>query len=402
MRVALITVNYPPLRSSTAVQMRDLAREFAAHGHRPTVLVPDPEIRRTWEIEHTDGVEVLRIRAPRTRDIGYVQRTLAEALLPWAMLYGLWRSPLRRERWDGVIWWSPSIFFGPLVNRLKRASGCRSYMILRDIFPDWALDLGLLRPGPVYRFFKRVERQQHDAADVIGVQSPSNLECIAQLRNAPHVRLEVLWNWLSPASATPCRIDLSQTPLAGRTIIAYTGNMGVAQNLDVLLDLAKRLRTRRDIGFLLVGRGSDVPHLRALAAERQLDNVLFHDEVEPVEIPALLEQCHIGFLGLDPRHKTHNIPGKFLAYLQAGIPVLARVNPNNDLVGLIDNEGVGRVDLEGTTDSLQAIAEAMAADAPGRARMSANGRQLAARLFSSATAVRQIVAALNGRPHQSN
>ena len=205
----------------------------------------------------------------------------------------------------------------------------------------------------------------------------------------------MLWNWLAEVPNTGCSIVLDATPLAGRTIFVYAGNMGVAQGVDVFVDLAERLKHRRDIGFLFVGRGSEVPRLRASAVERRLDNVLFHDEVDPNEIPGLLAQCHVGLLALDPRHKTHNIPGKFVAYVQAGLPVLARINANNDLVGLIENEGVGRVNAGTTLESLQAIAENMADDHHGRESMSSRGREVAKKLFSPTTAVRQIVAALS-------
>lgn len=375
--------------------MRDLAREFVAQGHEPVVLVPDFTITRPWVMEDDDGVRVLRLRTPRFVEVGYVRRTLAEYLLPGAMRRALRSSPMASTRWDGVVWWSPSIFLGPLVQALRASSGCPSYLILRDIFPDWAVDLGLMRRGIVYRFFKAIERQQHRAASIVGVQAPSNLALIAPLPHVPGARLEVLWNWLSPAPDVGCSIDVARSPLSGRTIFVYAGNMGVAQKLDVLLDLAERLTHRADIGFLLVGRGSELPALRASAADRGLTNVLFHDEIDSREIPGLLAQCHVGFLALDPRHTTHNIPGKFLAYVQAGLPVLARVNANNDLVGLIEMNDVGRVDHGATVDSLRALAEQLVDDAPGRAAMAAHGRALAGNLFSSAAAVGQIIDALS-------
>jgi glycosyltransferase involved in cell wall biosynthesis len=375
--------------------MRDLAREFAVQGHHAIVFVPDSDLREPWTLETRSGVQVCRLRAPRIRDISYLRRTISELALPWMMLRGLRASPFRSEQWDGVIWWSPPIFFGPFVKKLKRLSGCPSYLILRDIFPDWAVDLGLLRRGVVYRFFKWIERQQHEAADIVGVQSPSNLSFVSQLEANPAIRLEVLWNWLSPASNVGCRIEIAATPLAGRTIFVYTGTMGVAQKLDGLLELAGRLRNRKDIGFLFVGRGGELPRLRTAAAALALENVVFHDEIDAEEIPGLLAQCHVGCLALDPRHKTHNIPGKFLAYVQAGLPVLARINANNELVGLIETRGVGRVDITSSPDSLQALAEAMADDRAERERMSSRGRDLAKDLFSSSTAVQQIVAALS-------
>src|SRR5204863_2592464 len=84
-------------------------------------------------------------------------------------------------------------------------------------------------------------------------------------------------------------------------------------------------------------------------ASRGLTNTLFFDEIDSCEMPGLLSQCFIGLLTLDPRHKTHNIPGKFLTYLRAGLPVLARVNPGTDLAYLINNEGVGRA-YDGDSD----------------------------------------------------
>jgi glycosyltransferase involved in cell wall biosynthesis len=376
--------------------MRDLANEFATQGHEPVVLVPESNLGRPWVLETVDGIQVLRLAALPTRDIGYLRRTIGEMVLPWAMLRGLRKSPLGRQRWDAVVWYSPPIFFGPLVRALKRSSECHSYLIQRDVFPEWAVDLGLLREGGLaYRMFKGVQRQQYEAADIIGVQAPSNLAYLAHLMGKPGLRLEVLWNWLADASNTGCSIVLDATPLAGRTIFVYAGNMGVAQGVEVFIDLAERLKQRRDIGFLFVGRGQEVPRLRATAAERGMDNIVFRDEVDPNEIPGLLAQCHIGLLALDPRHKTHNIPGKFVAYVQAGLPVLARINANNDLVGLIETEGVGRVNTDTTPDSLQVLAEQMADDERGRESMSSRGRALARKLFSPSTAVRQIVAALS-------
>jgi glycosyltransferase involved in cell wall biosynthesis len=293
------------------------------------------------------------------------------------------------------VWYSPSIFLGPLVSVLKRATRCRSYLILRDIFPEWAVDMGLLRKGLVYRFFKMVERYQYSVADTIGVQSPSNLGYLAHWTKKPRRRLEVLQNWLAPAPNVGCGVSVTAARMLGRTILVYAGNMGIAQGVDMMLDLAERLIGRRDIGFMFVGRGSEVPRLQARVKEHALENVVFHDEVDPREIPGLLAQCHIGLVALDPRHRTHNVPGKFLAYMQAGLPVLARINVGNDLTDLINNEGVGRVYVGDSLDAFQALAEELCADKAARELMSSKARALAQSLFSATAAVRQIVAALS-------
>lgn len=395
MRIALIADAYAPLRSSIAVQMRDLAQEFVLQGHEPVVIVSSAGLDRPWTIEVLAGVQVLRVRTFQTKDIGYMRRTFNEMLLPFLMLRGIRKSPFRYAQWDAVVWYSPSIFLGLLVGALKRSSNCHSYLILRDIFPEWAVDMGLLRRGAVYWAFKWVERYQYSVADAIGVQSRSNLGYLSEWAKKPGRRLEVLQNWLAPSPDVGSNISIATTPLLGRTILVYAGNMGVAQGMDIFLDLAERLRDRQDIGFMFVGRGSEVPRLRATAAGRALDNTIFCDEVEPSEIPALLAQCHIGLVALDPRHTTHNIPGKFLTYMQAGLPVLARINPGNDLADLIEREGVGRAYVGESSSALQAVAEELVGDQAGRELMSLRGRALGKSLFSPTAAVGQVVAALS-------
>jgi glycosyltransferase involved in cell wall biosynthesis len=395
MRLAMIVDTYVPARISGALQLRDLGIEMLRQGHAVTVIVPAPELTTPHLLERLDGVEVLRVRTAQTKDVGKARRALAEFLLPFALLRGLRASPLRDVRWDGIVWYSPTIFLGPIVKALKRRDGCRGYLILRDLFPDWAVDAGVLRKGLAYRFFKWVERYQYYVADVIGVQTPANVPLV-RTDNHGAARIEVLNNWLADPVVSAGGVDLAATRLAGRTVFGYTGNMGAAQGMDGLIDLATRMRNRSDVGFVFVGRGSDVPRLRAMATQRGLDNVLFLDEVDSSWIPGLLAQCHVGLIALDPRHTTHNIPGKLLTYLRAGLPVLARINPGNDLEAVVNDEGVGYAVAGDSLDALHAHAEQLAADVDLRHYMSARGRALAERMFSPESAVRQVVAGLTG------
>lgn len=394
MRIALIADTFPPLRTSGAVQLRDLSREFVRQGHDLTVMLPAAEIEQPWLAEEMDGVKVLRLRAPRTKDIDYVRRTIGEFLMPFAMRRNLGRSPLAEQKWDGVVWYAPSIFHGPLVNSLKGSSGCKGYLIIRDIFPEWAVDMELMSRGLAYLFFDAVARFQYSVADVIGVQAPGNLAYFDTWSQKPGRQLEVLQNWLADAPATACSIKLAETSLAGRKVFVYAGNMGVAQGMNILIDLAERLRHRSDVGFLFVGRGRDAEKLAASAKARALENVLFQDEIHPDEIPGLYAQCHVGLVVLDPRHKSHNVPGKFLTYMQSGLPVLANINPGNDLAELIRQERVGQVSEGGSAATLEGLAVAMLEGLEADADMPKRCRVLFRRLFAPETAVRQIVAAL--------
>src|SRR5574343_1325913 len=106
MRIALIADTFPPLRTSGAVQLRDLSRELVCNGHALTVLLPSPAQQEPWQIEVLEGVQVLRLKAPRIKDIGYVRRTLGELVMPFSMWRQYRKSPLASERWDGVVWYA--------------------------------------------------------------------------------------------------------------------------------------------------------------------------------------------------------------------------------------------------------------------------------------------------------
>ena len=160
MRIALIADVFPPLRSSGAVQLRDLSAEFFNQGHEVTVMVASPELKTDWQIETWNGVQIVRLKTPQTKDIGYVRRTVGELLMPFWMLRNLRKSPIGSETWDGIVWYSPTIFLGPIALALKKASNCRSYLVVRDIFPEWAVDMGLMGSGLPYRCFKIIANYQ--------------------------------------------------------------------------------------------------------------------------------------------------------------------------------------------------------------------------------------------------
>lgn len=394
MRILIVADTYPPSRISGAVQMRDLALELRKQGHAPAVVTPCADLGRVWGLEDDDGVRVLRVKAMRTKNVRYARRALAELLLPVALYWGFRISPLYRESWDGVVWYSPTIFLGPFVRQLKRHFRAKGYLILRDLFPDWAVDAGVMRRGVAYALLKRIERYQYGVADTIGVQSQGNIRAVARTvrRGAPTI--EVLENWKNPQVCEENDKRLSTTTLAGKAVFVYAGNMGVAHAVGQAMDLAAGLRDRGDVGFLFVGRGSDVDRLRRRALRENLTHVLFMDEIASEEIPGLLGQCHVGILTLHPGHKTHNIPGKFLTYLWAGLPVLAFVNAGNDLENLIREEGVGYASTDGAVGELCRAANELLDNPALHSAMARRCRDLARRNYAPASAARKVIAAL--------
>ena len=395
--IALISPHYPPLRTSAAVQMRDLAREFMNQGYHPVVLVPMNSLLPLWELELMDDIRILRLSSPMMKDVGRFRRAFSEIFLPLSMIYAYKKSPYATVKWTNVIWYSPPIFFGPLIWYLKRSSNCRAYLILRDIFPEWAFDLGLIRKGLIYWLFKAFANFQYSLADTIGIQTGSNISYFQNDKNKYIEKVVVLDNWQSENYSKCSSIKIKFTSLANRKIFVYIGNMGIAQGMDVLIDLAVLLKNRSDIGFIFVGRGTELDRLKSRVFKSNISNILFFDEIDSNEIPSLLNQCHVGLIALDLRHKSHNIPGKFITYLNAGLPVLARINKNTDLEKIIIEEEVGKCYTSDSIASLGKIAEEMIDDDYIYYKMVEKTRPLARRRFSTDNAVRKIMNACSNK-----
>jgi glycosyltransferase involved in cell wall biosynthesis len=397
MRLALLVEYYPPSRASAAVQMSDLALAFARQGHDVTVFTTSPEAQAP-AVQHDDaGVRVLRVPTAKVKGMGLVQRAMSEIFMSLALWRGARRCGLSLRDFDGVIWYSPTIFLAPFVACIKQRSGARAYLILRDLFPQWAVDAGVMRRGPAYWFFRLFERFQYYVADVIGVQSPANL---AQVRKDTRGgrRIEVLYNWIEVDRAEPAATDLLRREgLTGKRILVYGGNMGVAQDVDNLVRLAERLRDCSDVAMLLVGAGSEVERLRGEFAQRRLANVVLVDEVDPDEFRAVLRQCHVGLITLDRRLTTHNIPGKLLAYLEAGLPVAASVNPGNDLLTMIEGSGAGIGFVNGSDAEFAEATRALVCDASRCGAMSRAARALLVERFSVDSVTAQLLSSLTPR-----
>lgn len=391
LRVALVSIHFPPLRTSAALQMSDLAREFVHQGCEVFLITPTEGLTSPCSIEIENGLNILRLNCNKLITSNLLRRTISEITLPFLMIMGLKKSSLHIVKFDLLVWYSPTIFFGPLISYIKNRSNCKTYLILRDIFPEWARDLGLINRGFIYYFFKLVANFQYAVADTIGVQTISNINYFQNWIKLIGKKIEVLNNWITPVAEIGCSIQIKNTTLVGRKIFVYIGNMGVAQDVKFIIDLAYQLMHRNDIGFLFVGRGSELEELKYKVSENSISNTLFFDEIGSSEIPGLLNQCHVGLLALDTRHRSHNIPGKFLNYLSAGLPVLARVNANTDIVNLIEKNNVGLVYCGHSMNEFQRIAEEIIDNAGKYSQMVVNGRLLVRSMFSTVSAVTQIL-----------
>jgi glycosyltransferase involved in cell wall biosynthesis len=358
------------------------------------VIAPDSSLETDCMESVEDGVTVFRVRTGQIEGASRFRRGWNEMRLS-PVLWSAGRDFFRDHPCDLIAFYSPTIFFGPLVRRLKELWACRSYMILRDIFPQWAVDAGALRKGPAYLYFKRHERLQYAASDVIALQSPGNLRYFEERGWHKKYRLEVLYNWTALEAPAPAQVDYRKAwGLEGKVVFVYGGNIGVAQDMDNLLRLAEALRADERIVLLLVGEGSEVPRLRALAAAKGLRNFQVRDAVSQAEYAGMVGQFDVGLISLHRGLKTQNFPGKMLSYFLVSLPVLASINPGNDLQTLLEKEQAGLVSENGEDARLADQARRLAGDEKFRRETGARGRLLLDKLFSAANAARQILSSV--------
>lgn len=391
MRILLIVDCYLPSTKSSAKLMHDLAVELLHDGHEPTILTPVSGLASPLVVTQEDGVCVARVRSGQIKGASRFLRGMREALLSDVLWYQS-RAFLTEKPHDVIVFYSPSIFFGKLVRRLKRLWRCQSYLIVRDLFPQWALDAGVLRRGPAYYFFKAVEFAQYETADVIGVQSPTNLRYFDRPLHRAR-RIEVLYNWTRVAGEPIVANDLrARLGWRDKVVFVYGGNMGVAQDMDAIVRLACALSRHSDARFLLVGDGSEAGRIRNEVARLGLINVAILDPVQQAEYLEIVSGADVGLIALNGKLTTQNIPGKLLGYLEMGLPVLASLNTGNDLVRLLEESNAGFGSPAGDDEDLRKKALLLLESVRLRREMGLNARRLLADKFSARSAARQIVA----------
>lgn len=391
MRILLLIDSYLPSSKAGGKLIHDLGVEFNSRGHQVTVLTPSPAVTAPVTVTNENGLRVIRVKTGRIKGTPKPVRAFQEMNLSRT----LWRKARRHlisDPADLIIFYAPTIFWSPLVKRLKSLWNCPAYLILRDIFPQWAVDIGILRRGLVWRYLRKQEMSQYAVADVIAVQSKGDLQYFAANFPERRFKLEVLRNWAAPPEIIrPSEKFRTRLNLRGKTIFIYGGNMGVAQDMDNLLRLADNVAGDPRIHFLFVGEGSEVSRMKNSIAGGVAPNITILPPLGQRDFLSLVSECDAGLISLDRRLKTQNVPGKLLSYLQSSLPTLASVNPGSELFELLQESGAGFCFLNGDDPGLSAAAIRLANDAALRSLMGLNALQLLRKAFSAEVAANTIL-----------
>ena len=200
MRIAFLTDESLP--SGTRVHskmMHELAVEFQRNDHSCVIIAPgSPKQKTLLEVVYHEGVEIWLFKSGKIRGLGMLNRVFNEWLIP----YRAWKAISNEAdnyNFDLCINYSPTIFFGPLAKKFKK-NGAYIYLVLRDMFPQWLIDEGIIYKNSLAAFFlRKYEKINYDVADCIGVMSKKNLDLFLEL-NPSYSNVRILMNWVSTRS----------------------------------------------------------------------------------------------------------------------------------------------------------------------------------------------------------
>ncbi|MEY8213654.1 MAG: glycosyltransferase family 4 protein, partial [Colwellia sp.] len=303
-------------------------------------------------------------------------------------------------KFDGVVYYSPSIFFGYLASKIKKACQCHAYLILRDMFPQWAIDEGLIKHGSlIEKYFRFFERLNYSSADCIGLMSPKNLRLFENI-NGSKYNTEVLYNW-ADKDALPCKSKVfgvrEQFNLADKVIYFYGGNIGHAQDMGNLLRLAEAMKQIKNAHFIFLGQGDEVTLVKQTIEDKALLNCSFIPSVSQEEYKLLLNEIDVGLFSLSAKHTAHNFPGKLLGYMVHSLPILGSVNKGNDLIDIIQDANAGFIFNNGDDEGFYKSAKELAMNVELRENKGLNANQLLVAQFSVESAASQILISFTKR-----
>ncbi|MCM1141013.1 MAG: glycosyltransferase family 4 protein, partial [Muribaculum sp.] len=273
-------------------------------------------------------------------------------------------------KFDLVLYATPPITFNKVIEGIKKRCVARSYLMLKDIFPQNAVDLGMMKEGSLlHKMFRKKERRLYEISDRIGCMSPANVEYV--LTHNPNIdksKVELCPNAIEPVDIP----DLSETERkdllakldipSAKTIFIYGGNLGKPQGIDFLLKVVKANESRADSYIVIVGGGTEYSKIAGWFDENKPQNSKLISALPKNEYDKLIRAAHVGLIFLDPRFTIPNFPSRLLSYLENSMPVLLATDPNTDIGSIAEENGFGLWSLSGDLETFLANMERFSLD----------------------------------------
>ena len=330
----------------------DLMRKFRDEGHEVYIIYPNErKYGLPTALKEEEGIHSLAVRTLNVQKTTVIEKGIGQLLLE-----SQFKSALKKYfggvKFDLILYSTPPITFNSVIKYAKKRSGGKAltYLLLKDIFPQNAVDLGMMTKsglkGILYRMFRKKEEELYRITDYIGCMSPANVEYV--LKHNPSVdraKVEVAPNSYDVPAAYDAvdkeSIRKKYNLPTGRPVFLYGGNMGKPQGIPFLVECMKAVKDRKDCHFLLVGDGTEYTKLESFVAENQPKSISVFRRLPKADYDALAAACDVGLIFLDYRFSIPNYPSRLLPYLIGKKPILAATDPNCDTGLIAEENGYG-------------------------------------------------------------
>lgn len=331
----------------------DLMRKFRDEGNDVYIVYPN-ERRMSLPTERDDDgkIHLLGVRTLNLTKTNVVEKGVGQLLLEWQFNAAI-KKYFKGVRFDLILYSTPPITFNKVIKATKARSypGTVTYLLLKDIFPQNAVDLGMLSKkgvkGLLYRMFRRKEEELYRISDFIGCMSPANVKYLR--KHNPEIqedKIELAPNSYDvPDSITSSfdRKDIRKKyklPI-DKPIFIYGGNMGKPQGVPFFVECMSAVKDRTDCHFVVVGDGTEYPRLEAFINDCHPASVSVFRRLPKEDYDKLTAACDVGLIFLDYRFTIPNYPSRLLPYLMNKKPIIAVTDPNCDSGTIAETNGYG-------------------------------------------------------------
>lgn len=372
MKVLFLMIYYPNVEEASNLYT-DLVQEFHDHGHEAYVVAPAKEGVDTALNKEKD-INVLRVKTGKLFNVGAIRKGISNVLLPYQFKSAI-KKHFHNKQFDLIIVPTPPITFAGVVRHFKKKWGSKVYLILRDIFPQNAKDLGMINNSLIFNYFRSKEKALYAISDEIGCMSDGNINYIKKHDpEVPHSKLHLLPNW---QKALPYgELDISVKEKYGfkdKYLVIFGGNIGEPQKIENIISLAQAYKHKNDIVFLVIGKGTRSNALKQIVKEQNLTNLVVMDFIARDDYQELVKNADIGLISLSEKFTIPNIPSKTLSYYNARIPVLAAVDANTDYGQMLEDTNTGLWSVTGDLETYKKNFDTLYNDKELRLKMGQNG-----------------------------
>ena len=359
----------------------DLLREFAKNGHNIYVISPiEKRNRKKTYIVNEKNATILRLKIGNTQKTNIIEKGISTVMIEPQFKASI-KKFFSDVKFDLVLYSTPPITFSGAVEYVKKRDGAKTYLLLKDIFPQNAVDIGLMSTsglkGLIYKHFRRQEKRLYSISDRIGCMSQANVDYV--IKHNPEVdsaKVEVSPNCIEVVDKSideQRRINIRNKygiPL-DKKVFVYGGNLGKPQGIPFVIECLKKCSDLKDAFFLIVGDGTEYHLLEEYVNNSHQENFKLMKRLPKEDYDAMVAACDVGLIFLDYRFTIPNFPSRLLDYMQAGLPVLAATDPNTDIGKVIVDGGFGwwceSNDVEGFNNMIKAACRSDMNDMGSRA-----------------------------------